>query len=105
MGSTTSRVRSSVLSLTVLTVLLGAAIPAAGQAQSGAKRPNIVVIFGDDVGQSNISAYSRGLMGFTTPNIDRIGNEGGVFVTYYGQQAAPPAARHSLPGKRRSAPV
>ncbi len=51
------------------------------------KKPNILVIFGDDIGQSNISAYSRGLMGFTTPNIDRIGNEGGVFVTYYGQQS------------------
>ncbi|WP_020469488.1 arylsulfatase [Zavarzinella formosa] len=51
------------------------------------KRPNILVIFGDDIGQSNVSAYSRGLMGFTTPNIDRIGNEGGVFVTYYGQQS------------------
>lgn len=51
------------------------------------KKPNILVIFGDDVGQSNISAYSRGVMGFTTPNIDRIGAEGGVFVTYYGQQS------------------
>jgi arylsulfatase len=51
------------------------------------KKPNILVIFGDDIGQSNISAYSRGLMGFTTPNIDRIGNEGGVFVQYYGQQS------------------
>lgn len=51
------------------------------------KKPNILVIFGDDIGQSNISAYSRGLMGFTTPNIDRIGSEGGVFVTYYGQQS------------------
>ncbi len=51
------------------------------------KQPNILVIFGDDIGQSNISAYSRGLMGFTTPNIDRIGNEGGVFVQYYGQQS------------------
>lgn len=51
------------------------------------KKPNILVIFGDDIGQSNISVYSRGLMGFTTPNIDRIGNEGGVFVQYYGQQS------------------
>src|ERR1700742_1718999 len=51
------------------------------------KKPNILVIFGDDIGQSNISAYSRGLMGFMTPNIDRIGNEGGVFVQYYGQQS------------------
>ena len=51
------------------------------------KKPNILVIFGDDIGQSNISAYSRGLIGFLTPNIDRIGAEGGVFVQYYGQQS------------------
>jgi arylsulfatase len=51
------------------------------------RKPNILVIFGDDIGQTNISAYSRGLMGFTTPNIDRIANEGGVFVNYYGQQS------------------
>ncbi|RFM27317.1 arylsulfatase [Deminuibacter soli] len=51
------------------------------------KKPNILVIFGDDIGQSNISAYSRGVMGFMTPNIDRIGAEGGVFVQYYGQQS------------------
>ena len=50
-------------------------------------KPNILVIFGDDIGQTNISAYSRGLMGFTTPNIDRIGAEGGVFVNYYSQQS------------------
>ena len=56
-------------------------------AQQAAGKPNILVIFGDDIGQSNVSAYSRGLMGFTTPNIDRIGAEGGVFVSYYGQQS------------------
>ncbi len=57
------------------------------KANQKSKQPNILVIFGDDIGQSNVSAYSRGLMGFTTPNIDRIGNEGGVFVQYYGQQS------------------
>ena len=51
------------------------------------QKPNILVIFGDDIGLWNVSAYSRGGMGFFTPNIDRIGNEGGVFVTYYGQQS------------------
>jgi arylsulfatase A-like enzyme len=60
---------------------------ARGIVQAQQSKPNILVIFGDDIGQSNISAYSRGLMGFPTPNIDRIGNEGGVFVTYYGQQS------------------
>jgi arylsulfatase len=43
--------------------------PAAAQQQ---QRPNIVIVWGDDVGQSNISAYSRGVMGYTTPNIDRL---------------------------------
>jgi arylsulfatase len=71
-----------------LAVVLAALCPALGSAQAQPpRRPNILVIFGDDIGQSNISAYSRGLMGFTTPNIDRIGAEGGVFVTYYGQQS------------------
>jgi len=64
-----------------------ALVALAGASFAQEKKPNILVIFGDDIGQSNISAYSRGLMGFTTPNIDRIGNEGGVFVTYYGQQS------------------
>ncbi|QJE98827.1 arylsulfatase [Luteolibacter luteus] len=71
--------------LPVLALAFGAAFTALSGAQE--KKPNILVIFGDDIGQSNVSAYSRGLMGFTTPNIDRIGNEGGVLVTYYGQQS------------------
>lgn len=50
-------------------------------------KPNILVIFGDDIGISNISAYSDGLMGYTTPNIDRIGNEGIRFLHYYGEQS------------------
>ena len=49
--------------------------------------PNILVIFGDDVGVANISAYSNGLMGYETPNIDRIGREGIKFLHYYGEQS------------------
>ncbi|MGX5820371.1 arylsulfatase [Chitinophaga lutea] len=73
----------------MLKQLLGAALICGMLATdaSAQKKPNILVIFGDDIGQSNISAYSRGLMGFNTPNIDRIGQEGGVFVQYYGQQS------------------
>jgi len=52
-----------------------------------ADRPNIVVIWGDDIGQSNISAYSKGLMGYQTPNIDRIANEGMIFTDYYAEQS------------------
>ena len=45
-----------------------------------AAKPNILVIWGDDVGQQNISAYHRGMMGGSTPNIDRIANEGAIFT-------------------------
>jgi arylsulfatase len=65
------------------TMLLSAA-PA--RAQTNAK-PNIVVIWGDDIGQSNISAYSHGLMGYQTPNIDRIAREGIMFTDYYAEQS------------------
>lgn len=50
-------------------------------------KPNILVIWGDDVGQSNISAYTKGLVGYQTPNIDRIANEGIIFTDYYGEQS------------------
>jgi arylsulfatase len=50
-------------------------------------RPNILVIWGDDIGQSNISAYTMGMMGYRTPNIDRIANEGMIFTDYYGEQS------------------
>jgi arylsulfatase A-like enzyme len=55
-------------------------------APSGGK-PNILVIWGDDIGIANISAYSNGLMGYETPNIDRIGHEGIKFLHYYGEQS------------------
>jgi len=50
-------------------------------------RPNILVIWGDDIGQSNLSAYTRGLMGYRTANIDRIADEGMLFTDYYGEQS------------------
>ena len=50
-------------------------------------KPNILVIWGDDIGTTNVSAYSDGLMGYTTPNIDRIANEGLRFLHYYGEQS------------------
>ncbi len=59
------------------------AIPAWAQSE----KPNILVIWGDDVGQSNISAYTMGLMGYRTPNIDRVANEGMIFTDYYGEQS------------------
>ncbi|BDD03068.1 arylsulfatase [Aureibacter tunicatorum] len=50
-------------------------------------KPNILVIFGDDIGITNVSAYSRGLMGYMTPNIDRIAKEGVMFTDYYAEQS------------------
>src|SRR5210317_1128726 len=52
-----------------------------------ADKPNILVIWGDDVGQSNISAYTMGMMGYRTPNIDRVAHEGMIFTDYYGEQS------------------
>ena len=55
-------------------------------AQSG-KKPNFLIIWGDDVGWNNTSAYNRGMMGYSTPNIDRVAKEGGLFTDWYGQQS------------------
>jgi arylsulfatase A-like enzyme len=55
--------------------------------QPSTAKPNILVIFGDDIGQSNISAYTRGVMGYKTPNIDRIANEGMMFTDYYAENS------------------
>ncbi|MCP4258518.1 MAG: arylsulfatase [Planctomycetes bacterium] len=52
-----------------------------------AEKPNILVIWGDDIGQSNISQYTHGMMGYKTPNIDRIAQEGMTFTDYYGEQS------------------
>ena len=51
------------------------------------KKPNILVIMGDDIGWYNTSIYNRGDMGYQTPNIDRIGKEGAMFLTWYAQQS------------------
>jgi arylsulfatase len=64
--------------------LAHAADPAAGGTK---KKPNILIIWGDDIGQFNISAYNRGMMGYKTPNIDSIANGGALFTDWYGQQS------------------
>ncbi|BBU29649.1 arylsulfatase [Burkholderia sp. THE68] len=58
------------------------------QAAESAKRPNILVIFGDDIGQTNISAYGKGVVGYETPNIDRIAQEGMMFTDYYAENSS-----------------
>ncbi|MFZ0135198.1 MAG: sulfatase-like hydrolase/transferase, partial [Desulfobacterales bacterium] len=60
---------------------------AAGTAAAADQKPNILVIWGDDIGQSNISTFTKGMMGYQTPNIDRIAKEGMMFTDYYGEQS------------------
>ncbi|MGE0266349.1 MAG: arylsulfatase [Candidatus Obscuribacterales bacterium] len=61
--------------------------PALAADESKEGKPNIVIIWGDDIGQSNVSAYTLGLMGYKTPNIDRLAREGTMFTDYYGEQS------------------
>ncbi len=56
-------------------------------ASAQTSKPNILVIFGDDIGITNISVYGRGIIGYQTPNIDRLFKEGALFTDYYGQQS------------------
>ena len=67
--------------------VLAMSVSSAAMAQATPEKPNILVIFGDDIGQTNLSIYSNGLMGYRTPNIDRIGDEGGAFTDYYAEQS------------------
>src|SRR5262249_50787436 len=82
LGSTTLAAASAIGGAAPVQVAQAQAQPApAGQ------RPNILVIWGDDVGVANVSAYSFGLMGYKTPNIDRIAREGLMFTDYYAEQS------------------
>jgi arylsulfatase A-like enzyme len=56
-------------------------------AQAQQRKPNILIIWGDDIGWYNVSAYNMGVMGYRTPNIDRIAKEGALFTDWYGQQS------------------
>jgi len=72
--------------LILLALLAGILVlPTAILAQ--AKKPNILILWGDDIGYWNISAYNQGMMGYKTPNIDRLAKEGALFTDWYGQQS------------------
>ncbi len=73
-------VHRTYFAITILLLLL------AGTARAQ-QRPNILVIFGDDIGQANISRYTHGVVGYMTPNIDRIGAEGMTFTDYYAENS------------------
>ena len=69
-----------------LITLLGLAL-LCSTAQAQQKKPNILILWGDDIGLWNVSAYNQGAMGYKTPNIDRIAREGALFTDWYGQQS------------------
>ena len=69
-----------------LVITAGVALASPAAAQDGA-RPNILIIWGDDIGWYNISAYNHGIMGYRTPNIDRLAREGALFTDAYGEQS------------------
>lgn len=77
------------VNLILVVGVLVVAVGCAGQAVAQAKpaRPNIVIIWGDDIGQSNISTYTKGVMGYRTPHIDSIAKAGMVFTDYYAEQS------------------
>ncbi|PPD42954.1 MAG: arylsulfatase [Methylocystis sp.] len=85
------RQEALMLSRTILRILIPVAgllvASLAGASPEQGKKPNILVIWGDDIGMWNISANSKGMMGYKTPNIDRIAKEGLSFTDYYGQQS------------------
>ena len=77
-----------------------ASVSATSHAQaSAAKQPNIVIIWGDDIGQTDVSAYSMGLMGFRTPNIDRVAKEGMIFTDFYAEQSCTAGRASFLTGQ------
>jgi hypothetical protein len=73
--------------LMALAVVLVALALVAGPTFAADKKPNILVIFGDDIGQSNLSCYTHGLVGYKTPNIDRLAKEGMMFTDYYAENS------------------
>src|SRR5580704_7418610 len=85
-GRTMKRITTipKVLAVVVAALVFALTVPSAWAAD---KKPNILVIWGDDIGVHNISAYNHGIMGYRTPNIDRIAKEGALFTDWYGQQS------------------
>ena len=73
----------SLVAVVTLALLMTAGVTRAADQ----KKPNILIIWGDDIGYWNLSAYNQGMMGYKTPNIDRIAKEGALFTDWYGQQS------------------
>ena len=84
---TSSVVAAAALTSSALAQTQKAVTPSGASAGGTSGKPNILFIMGDDIGWFNVSAYNMGVMGYRTPNIDRIGKEGAVFTDWYGQQS------------------
>jgi arylsulfatase len=79
--------KTKIPKLKLLTLAFGLALGVLASAQAADKKPNILIIWGDDIGYWNVSAYNQGMMGFKTPNIDRIAKQGALFTDWYGQNS------------------
>jgi arylsulfatase len=77
---------------------------ARGRRANGAGKPNILVIWGDDIGITNLSCYSDELMGYRTPNIDRLAKEGMRFTDSYGEQSCTAGRPRGTTACRRRTP-
>ncbi len=86
-SSTASAVGCAALSAAMAVALMPSTAGAERPGSASADKPNILVVWGDDIGNTNISANTHGLMGYRTPNIDRIANEGVRFTDFYGEQS------------------
>ena len=87
-----------IMQVKLLLVAAFAVLIFAMTAHAQSSKPNILVIWGDDIGYFNVGAYNRGMMGYDTPNIDRIANEGIMFLDAYGQNSCT-AGRSRIPGR------
>ncbi len=83
----------------VITLIFSMYMLITGGVAIAAEKPNILVIMGDDIGIQNLSAYSHGLMGYQTPNIDRIANEGMMFTDYYSENSCTAGRASFLTGQ------
>jgi hypothetical protein len=77
----------------------------AQQPAPSGRKPNILMIMADDIGWFNVSAYNLGVMGYRTPNIDRIAKEGALFTDWYGEQSCTAGRAASSPANHRSGPA
>src|SRR5206468_4093405 len=89
---------------TIAALIAVTLVVSAASSFAQAKKPNILIIWGDDIGYWNISAYNRGMMGYHPPNIDRIAKEGALFTDWYGQRSFPAGCANILQSAAKRSP-